>query len=123
MSVTRNVAESETAADAGKPPRLAGEYDFVVVASRLPVDRGDDPGSGESQWRPSPGGLVTALQPVMRGASGAWVGGPGAGGQRHGALRRGRHAPGERWPVRRRGPRLLRGLLQRHAVAAVSRRD
>jgi alpha,alpha-trehalose-phosphate synthase [UDP-forming] len=80
MSVTRNVAESETAADAGKPRRLTGEYDFVVVASRLPVDRVDDPGSGESQWRPSPGGLVTALQPVMRDANGAWVGWPGSAG-------------------------------------------
>jgi alpha,alpha-trehalose-phosphate synthase [UDP-forming] len=80
MSATRSIAESETAADAGKPSRLTGEYDFVVVASRLPVDRVDDPGSGESQWRPSPGGLVTALQPVMRDANGAWVGWPGSAG-------------------------------------------
>ena len=42
---------------------------FVVVANRLPVDR--DPGGG---WRTSPGGLVTALEPVMRRADGAWVG-------------------------------------------------
>src|SRR5580658_3309833 len=80
MSVTRSIAESESAADAGKPRRLTGDYDFVVVASRLPVDRVDDPGSGESQWRPSPGGLVTALQPVMRDANGAWVGWPGSAG-------------------------------------------
>ncbi|MFG6476411.1 trehalose-6-phosphate synthase [Microbacterium sp. P06] len=44
--------------------------DFVVVANRLPVDRSGD---GE-QWRRSPGGLVTALEPVMRKADGAWVG-------------------------------------------------
>lgn len=48
--------------------------DFVVVANRLPVDRDDD---SESGWRTSPGGLVTALEPVMRKARGAWVGWPG----------------------------------------------
>ncbi len=46
--------------------------DLVVVANRLPVDR--DPEGG---WRPSPGGLVTALEPVMRRADGAWIGWPG----------------------------------------------
>ena len=73
MSVTRSVADSE-AADAGKPRQRAGDYDFVVVASRLPVDRVDDPDSGAGQWRRSPGGLVTALEPVMREAHGAWIG-------------------------------------------------
>ncbi len=48
--------------------------DFVVVSNRLPVDRTDD----ESEpWRRSPGGLVTALDPVMRRNNGAWVGWPG----------------------------------------------
>jgi len=49
---------------------------FVVVANRLPVDRivGAD---GEEIWRTSPGGLVTALEPVMRETDGAWVGWPG----------------------------------------------
>ena len=46
------------------------QADFVVVANRLPVDRTPD---GEG-WRRSPGGLVTALEPVMRRADGAWVG-------------------------------------------------
>ncbi|MCR2784573.1 MULTISPECIES: alpha,alpha-trehalose-phosphate synthase (UDP-forming) [unclassified Microbacterium] len=53
-----------------------GTADFVVVANRLPVDRAAN-GDGEEQWRPSPGGLVTALAPVMRRADGAWVGWPG----------------------------------------------
>ncbi|MEN2740656.1 alpha,alpha-trehalose-phosphate synthase (UDP-forming) [Microbacterium sp. X-17] len=48
--------------------------DLVVVANRLPVDRDDD---SESGWRHSPGGLVAALEPVMRKADGAWVGWPG----------------------------------------------
>ena len=45
---------------------------FVVVANRLPVDS-----DAEGGWRRSPGGLVTALEPVMRKADGAWVGWPG----------------------------------------------
>lgn len=54
-----------------------GGSTFVVVANRLPVDRviGTD---GEVSWRTSPGGLVTALEPVMRQRGGAWVGWHGA---------------------------------------------
>ena len=53
-----------------------GRFDFVVVSNRLPVDRviGAD---GRTSWQRSPGGLVTALEPVMRSADGAWVGWPG----------------------------------------------
>jgi alpha,alpha-trehalose-phosphate synthase [UDP-forming] len=54
----------------------------VVVANRLPVDR-FELADGSVEWRPSPGGLVTALLPVMRGVEGAWVGwsgSPGGGG-------------------------------------------
>lgn len=50
--------------------------DFVVVANRLPVDRVEGP-QGEEVWRTSPGGLVAALEPMMRGVNGAWVGWPG----------------------------------------------
>jgi len=50
--------------------------DLVVVANRLPVDHVAD-GEGPDAWRRSPGGLVTALEPVMRRADGAWVGWPG----------------------------------------------
>src|SRR3984957_12989784 len=58
-------------------------HSFVVVASRLPVDRVEDT-DGQPSWRPSPGGLVTALEPVMREAGGVWIGwsgdaGPGPG--------------------------------------------
>ena len=51
--------------------------DFLVVANRLPVDRYTGPG-GEVGWRRSPGGLVTAIMPLMRGRDGAWIGWPGA---------------------------------------------
>jgi alpha,alpha-trehalose-phosphate synthase [UDP-forming] len=60
-------------------PQPAGDYAFVVAASRLPVDRVDGP-DGEPEWRRSPGGLVTALEPVMRSANGVWIGWPGAAG-------------------------------------------
>ncbi len=59
---------------------MTGGYKFVVAASRLPVDRAEGP-DGEAEWRPSPGGLVTALEPVMRDVGGAWVGWPGAAGE------------------------------------------
>lgn len=51
--------------------------DFLVIANRLPVDRlvGED---GEVTWRKSPGGLVTALEPVMKSRGGAWIGWHGA---------------------------------------------
>jgi len=45
-------------------------YDFVVVSNRLPVDRVP----GTDSWTRSPGGLVTALEPVMREKDGACVG-------------------------------------------------
>ncbi|WP_293780759.1 trehalose-6-phosphate synthase [uncultured Aeromicrobium sp.] len=51
--------------------------DFVVIANRLPVDRVTS-SAGEVQWRTSPGGLVTALEPVMRRHDGAWIGWHGA---------------------------------------------
>jgi trehalose 6-phosphate synthase len=50
------------------------QAEFVVVANRLPVDRIADAEENEEAWRRSPGGLVTALEPVMRKAQGAWVG-------------------------------------------------
>ena len=57
------------------------KYDFMVVSNRLPVDRvpeGDGPGESEDGWRRSPGGLVTALAPMMTRTDGAWVGWHGA---------------------------------------------
>jgi trehalose 6-phosphate synthase len=50
--------------------------DFVVVANRLPVDMETLP-DGTTEWRASPGGLVTALAPMLRARGGAWVGWPG----------------------------------------------
>lgn len=52
-------------------------YAFVVASNRLPVDRVVDD-DGTERWNQSPGGLVTALEPIMRDADGAWVGWVGA---------------------------------------------
>jgi trehalose 6-phosphate synthase len=45
---------------------------FVVLANRLPVDAFTE--DGRTTWRRSPGGLVTALQPVLAEHQGTWIG-------------------------------------------------
>lgn len=70
------------------------ESPLVVVANRLPVrrvHRGGKPG-----WETSPGGLVTALAPLLRERGGSWVGWPGAEG---GSSRKFRHDGMEIRPV------------------------
>ena len=69
-----------TATDGAPTSAEAGDqFDFMVVSNRLPVDRcsPDEPGC-EDGWRRSPGGLVTALAPMMTKTDGAWVGWHGA---------------------------------------------
>ena len=53
------------------------ESEFVVIANRLPVDLTvlED---GTTSWQRSPGGLVSALQPVMQSHDGAWIGWSGS---------------------------------------------
>jgi trehalose 6-phosphate synthase len=52
---------------------------MVVVANRLPVQRA---GRGHSaRWNTSPGGLVTAMEPIVRKGGGAWVGWMGVSGK------------------------------------------
>ena len=50
-----------------------GRSQFVVVANRLPVRLAED-----GSWSLSPGGLVSAMLPVMRDRTGAWVGWDGS---------------------------------------------
>ena len=54
----------------------AGSANFVVVANRLPIDMVRMP-DGTTAWKRSPGGLVTALEPLLRHHRGAWIGWPG----------------------------------------------
>ncbi|MGV9803859.1 alpha,alpha-trehalose-phosphate synthase (UDP-forming), partial [Mycobacterium sp. NPDC003449] len=51
----------------------AGNSDLVVVANRLPIDIERLP-DGTTAWKRSPGGLVTALEPLLRMRRGAWIG-------------------------------------------------
>ncbi len=56
-------------------------HELVVVANRLPVDAKTLP-DGATEWVTSPGGLVTAMESVMKGvSSGAWVGWHGSPGE------------------------------------------
>ena len=55
---------------------ISGDSDFVVVANRLPIDMERLP-DGTTTWKRSPGGLVTALEPLLRRRRGAWIGWPG----------------------------------------------
>lgn len=60
--------------DAGSDPSQgSGNSDFVVVANRLPIDMVRLP-DGSITWKRSPGGLVTALEPLLRKQCGAWIG-------------------------------------------------
>jgi len=83
------LADHETAGgqpSAAEPPRPVGTYAFVVAACRLPVDLVQESPDGDAEWRPSPGGLVSALEPVMRETDGAWVGWSGAAGEGPGSF-------------------------------------
>src|ERR1700745_2940580 len=53
------------------------DREFVVVASRLPVDRVEGP-DGRPEWQTSPGGLGRALEPAVGKDGGGCVGGGGA---------------------------------------------
>jgi alpha,alpha-trehalose-phosphate synthase [UDP-forming] len=75
---------SDWFATSGSPPRTAPSgqgasgwcgHDLVVVANRLPVHIAP---SESVRWRPSPGGLVSALEPVVREIGGVWVGWSGS---------------------------------------------
>ena len=111
---------------------MAQDGSFVVVANRLPVDEVTD-GEGEVAldnvaradgrlWRRSPGGLVTALHPILAANRGTWVGWAGAAGPAPAPF----EVDGIRLhPVaadRPGGRGVLRGPVQRHHLAALPRR-
>ncbi|WP_246241302.1 alpha,alpha-trehalose-phosphate synthase (UDP-forming) [Mycolicibacterium madagascariense] len=60
----------------GSDDTEGGNSDFVVVANRLPIDMVRLP-DGSTDYKRSPGGLVTALEPLLRKRHGAWIGWPG----------------------------------------------
>jgi trehalose 6-phosphate synthase len=61
---------------------MTAHSSFVVVANRLPVDEvpEEERAGGHQRWRRSPGGLVTALHPVLVEQNGSWVGWAGSAG-------------------------------------------
>jgi trehalose 6-phosphate synthase len=50
-----------------------GSAGLVVVSNRLPIRLGGED-DAHSTWRASPGGLVSALTPVLRDRGGVWIG-------------------------------------------------
>ncbi len=52
--------------------RESERADLVVVANRLPVQHSSS--NGSEGWRPSPGGLVSALTAVLQSRNGLWIG-------------------------------------------------
>ncbi len=55
---------------------------FIVVANRLPIDAvvEDD---GQVDWTEAPGGLVSALAPVLHGREAVWIGWSGVAADTH----------------------------------------
>ena len=61
--------------------RSLGEgRELVMVSNRLPVDRVTGP-NGETTWSTSPGGLVAAVEPIVRSLGCRWVGWAGEAGE------------------------------------------
>lgn len=52
--------------------------DIVIVSNRLPVHRVSK--NGSTTWETSPGGLVSALTPILRDRSSTWIGWAGTAG-------------------------------------------
>ena len=48
-------------------------HDLLVIANRLPVSA-DEQADGPTSWTRSPGGLVSALEPVLRDHDAVWIG-------------------------------------------------
>ena len=78
----RSDSEAERAA---AEARRQHEPGLLVVANRLPVNR--EKRGREALWRTSPGGLVSALSPILEERGGAWVGWPGFPGEAPEAFR------------------------------------
>ena len=64
------MAQEHVARGADAAP--TGPADFVVLSNRLPLRLEDS--EGGRRWCTSPGGLVTALTPVLRHRAGLWIG-------------------------------------------------
>lgn len=70
------MASGDSGSGSPASSEVTGDADFVVVANRLPIDMERLP-DGTTTYQRSPGGLVTALEPLLRRRRGAWIGWPG----------------------------------------------
>lgn len=61
-----------------RPSKKRKNRDLVIMANRLPVRRATV--DGRRTWVRSPGGLVSAVAPIVEDRSGAWVGWAGTSG-------------------------------------------
>ena len=59
-------------------PAAGSSNSLVVVANRLPVEKADRTGPDGGDWRAAPGGLVSALSPILEGSGCTWVGWSGS---------------------------------------------
>ncbi|MEL6328609.1 MAG: trehalose-6-phosphate synthase [Planctomycetota bacterium] len=57
-----------------KSSAARGKRRLVIVANRMPVRKVKGGARGGSGWETSPGGLVSALAPMLQRSGGAWVG-------------------------------------------------
>lgn len=57
---------------------MAQSRKLLIIANRLPINRAGH--SSQGGWEISPGGLVTALSPILKEHGGAWIGWPGTAG-------------------------------------------
>ncbi len=82
---------------------LSSVWPVVIVANSLPVRQVKV--TGRTRWETSPGGLVSALTPIVENQGGAWIGWPGSAGAvpdpfMHGAIA---NVPISMSPVEMRG--------------------
>lgn len=68
------------AEQSGTTPDPRSPTSLVIVSNRLPVEGRRDE-DGEWHWERSPGGLVTALEPVVESSHGVWIGSLGLAGE------------------------------------------
>lgn len=65
-------------AGADKAASMTSKSQIVIVSNRLPVNRVID--QGDNVWATSPGGLVSALTPILKKHPSTWIGWPGFAG-------------------------------------------
>ena len=51
---------------------MSDKSEIVIVSNRLPVHRVEQ--DGKAEWQTSPGGLVSAMTPILRGHPSTWIG-------------------------------------------------